>query len=291
MFFLQQLINGLTQGMIYALMAIGFSVIYGVVGLVSFVHGEIIMLGAFTGFFMISFLGSNLLFALIVGFIVTWILGMVVDSLAYRPFKNAPREIPLIMTIGLSIFLRSLTQVILGTQQRVIPNIFEGKYFVIGDIRITYIQIIIAVIVIALSLALQQFLYRTRTGLSLRAVSMDKDAAALVGVNVSKTIRTGYSLGCALGGVSGVLLGIYYNSVHPVMGASASMKAFASTVFGGLTSIPGAAIGGIVLGIAENLGVGYLHSGFRDIIAFVIIIAILLIRPSGIMGRKEGGKV
>lgn len=288
-FLLQQLINGLTQGMIYALMAIGFSVIYGVVGLVSFVHGEIIMLGAFTGFFMISFVGSNLIFALAAGFIITWILGMFVDRLAYRPFQNAPREIPLIMTIGLSIFLRSLTHLVLGSQQRVVPNIFDGKFFVIGDIRITYIQIVIALLVIFLSFALHQFLYRTRTGLALRAVSMDKKAAALVGINVRKTIQKGYSLGCALGGVSGVLLGIYYNSVNPVMGASASMKAFASTVFGGLTSIPGAAIGGIVLGMAENLGVGYLNSGYRDIIAFIIIIAVLLIKPSGILGWKEAG--
>jgi len=171
-----------------------------------------------------------------------------------------------------------------------IPDVFGNKYFMIGDVRITYIQIFIAAVIVILLLALQQFLYRTRVGLSLRAVSMDKDAAALVGVNVNNAIRTGYALGCALGGVSGVLLGIYYNSVHPVMGASASMKAFASTVFGGLTSIPGAAIGGMVLGISENLGVGYIHSGLRDIIAFLIIIAVLLIRPSGLLGRKEAGE-
>lgn len=286
MFFLQQILNGLTQGSIYALMAIGYSIILGIVGLVTFVHGEVIMIGAFAGFFVFTFFQTNIVLALVAGFLASWIMGMIVERVCYRPFRKAPREIALICTIGLSIFLRSLSQVVFGTEQKVMPDMFGNKFVALGDIRITYIQILIIAIVILLSLGLQLLFYRTKSGIALRAVSMNKDAAALLGVNVNRTMMVGNSLGCALGGISGVLLGIYYNSVHPVMGASVAMKAFTATVFGGLGSIPGAAIGGILLGVFENLGVAIFSSGYRDIISFVILIVVLLVRPSGIMGRK-----
>ncbi|HYH04261.1 MAG TPA: branched-chain amino acid ABC transporter permease [Bacillota bacterium] len=287
MFWLQQIFNGLTQGSIYALMAIGYSIILGIIGLVTFVHGEVIMIGAFAGFFMVSFLHTNIFLALLAGFGASWILGVIIEKVCYRPFRNAPREIALIATIGLSILLRSLCQVCFGTEQKLMPDLLGNRFFTLGDIRITYIQILIILIVIVFSLLLQQFFYRTKAGIALRAVSMNKKAAALVGVNVNRTILIGNALGCALGGVSGVLLGIYYNSVHPVMGASVAMKAFTATVFGGVGSIPGAALGGILLGVFENLGVAVFSSGYRDIVSFSILIAVLLIRPQGIMGRKE----
>jgi branched-chain amino acid transport system permease protein len=288
MFFLQQLINGVAQGSIYALMAIGFSMIFGVVGLVTFVHGEVIMIGAFGAFYMYQCCHVNIIGALIAGFIVAWILGMFIEKICYKPFRNFPEEIALICTIGLSTLLKSLAQVVFGTEQKLMPDFFGGKYFAFGDVRISYIQLFIIAVVILLCVALQLMLYRTKTGIALRAVSMDKSAAALLGVNVNRTILLGNSIGCALGGVSGVLLAIYYNSVHPLMGASACMKAFAATVFGGMGSIPGAALGGLLLGVAENLGVAFSSAGYRDIIAFVILIGVLLIRPSGILGRKEG---
>lgn len=287
MFWLQQIFNGLTQGSIYAVMAIGFSIILGIIGLVTFVHGEVIMIGAFAGFFMVSLLHANIFLALLAGFAASWILGVLIERLCYRPFRNAPEEIALIATIGLSIFLRSLCQVVWGTEQRLMPDLFDNPFFTLGNIRIAYIQVFIIATVILLSISLQQFFLRTKLGIALRAVSMNKKAAALVGVNVNQTILLGNALGCALGGVSGVLLGIYYNSVQPIMGASVAMKAFTATVLGGMGSIPGAALGGVLLGVVENLGVAVFSSGYRDIISFSILIAVLLIRPQGIMGRRE----
>lgn len=287
MFFLQQVINGLAQGSIYALMAIGFAMIKGVVGLVTFVNGEVIMIGAFAAFYSFTFLHLGLVGALLAGFLASYLLGILIERAAYRPFRRAPEEVALICTIGMSIFLKSAAQVVFGTQQRLMPDIFSDKYLAIGDVRVSFIQLLVFAVVILFAIGLQRLLYHTRLGVSLRAVSMDKDAAALVGMNVNRVISIGNSLGCALGGVSGVLLGFYYNSVHPLMGASASMKAFSAGVLGGLTSIPGAAIGGVLLGIFETFGVAVFSSGYRDIIAFVILIAVLLLRPSGILGRKE----
>ncbi len=286
MFILQQIINGVAQGSIYALMAIGFAMIFGIVGCVTFVHGEVIMIGAFAGYYAFTYGPNNLIVVLIAGFVASWILGMIIEKVCYKPFRKAPEEISLICTIGLSIFLKSFAQIVLGTEQKLMPDVFGAKFIALGSLRISYIQILIVGIVVLLAWGLQLLLYRTKTGISLRAVSMDKDAAALLGINVNKTILIGNSLGCALGGVSGVLLGIYYNSVHPIMGASAGMKAFTATVFGGLGSIPGAAIGGVLLGVLENLGVAVFSAGYRDIIAFAILIIVLIIKPSCIMGRK-----
>ncbi|WP_369017768.1 branched-chain amino acid ABC transporter permease [Thermatribacter velox] len=286
MFFLQQLLNGIAQGSIYALMAIGYSIILGVVGLVSFVHGEVIMIGAFAGFYVLTFLYSNVLVALLAGFVATWALGMFIEKICYKPFRNAAREVALIATIGLSITLRSSAQIVFGTQQKFMPDMFGNRFFAVGDIRIAYTQVFVMLVVVALCIALRQLFFRTRFGIALRAVAMDKKAAALLGVNVNRTILFGNALACSLGGISGVLLGMYYNAVHPLMGATMAMKAFTSTVFGGLTSTTGAAIGGLLLGIFENLGVAFLSSGYRDIIAFLILIVVLLIKPSGLLGRK-----
>lgn len=287
MFWLQQMFNGITQGSIYALMAIGYSIILGIIGLVTFVHGEVIMIGAFAGFFMVTFLKANFFLAVLAGFAASWLLGIIIERICYRPFRSGPREIALIATIGLSILLRSLSQVTFGTEQKLMPDLLNSHFITLGQIRITNIQLLIIFTVFILALLLHQFFYKTKTGIALRAVSMNKQAAALLGVHVNRTILLGNALGCALGGVSGVLLGIYYNSVHPVMGASVAMKAFTATVFGGIGSIPGAALGGILLGIFENLGVAIFSSGYRDIISFSILILILLIRPQGILGRKE----
>lgn len=286
MFFLQQLINGIAQGSIYALMAIGFSMVFGIVGLVTFVHGEVIMIGAFAGFYAHTVFHFDIITSLLAGFAAAWMLGIIIEKLCYKPFRNSPEEIALICTIGLSILLKSLGQVVFGTEQQLMPDFFADKFLAIGNIRISFIQIFIIAVVFLMCGALQFLLYRTKTGVALRAVSMNKNAAALLGVNVNRTILLGNSIGCALGGAAGVLLAIYYNSVHALMGGSASMKAFTAAVFGGLTSIPGAALGGLILGVIENLGVAIFSAGYRDIIAFAILISILLFRPSGILGRK-----
>ncbi|HHW14860.1 MAG TPA: branched-chain amino acid ABC transporter permease [Firmicutes bacterium] len=284
---LQQLLNGITQGSIYALMAIGFSVVLGIVGLVTFVHGEVIMIGAFAGFYAITLFHANVVVALLAGFAASWVLGSIIERVAYRPFRRSPEHIALICTIGASIILKNLGQAVFGTETQLVPDLFGDRFFMLGGLRVTFLQAAVLATVVAMCVLLQQLLYRTRLGISLRAVSMDKDAAALLGVNINRAISIGNSVGCALGGVAGVLLGMYYNSVNPVMGAEAGMKAFAAAVLGGLTSIPGAALGGLLLGIFENMGVALFSSGYRDIIAFLILISVLLVRPSGILGRRE----
>lgn len=289
MFFLQQLINGLTQGSMYALMAIGLAMIIGIVGLVSFVNGEVIMIGAFAGYFALTTLKLNAFWAMLFGFCASALLGIGIEFVCYRPFRRSSNNNALICTIGLSIFIKSLAQVVFGTEPRFVPDAFGTDFIALGEIRIGFAQIAIMVTVIVLSSVLQYILTHTRMGVAMRAVSMDKQAAALLGVDVDRTIMIGNCIGCGLGGVAGVLMGIYYNSVHAIMGASVAMKAYAAVVFGGLTSIPGAAVGGIILGVVENFAVSIFSSGYRDIVAFIIIIVVLLWRPSGIMGHKGVG--
>lgn len=289
MFLLQQLMNGIAQGSIYALMAIGFAMVLGVVGLVTFVHGETIMIGAFGAFYVYTFLHQGIWPALLAGFGAAWILGYLIEKICYKPFRQSPEEIALICTIGLSILLKSLAQIVFGTDQKLMPDFFGDQFVLLGPIRISFTQVFIIAVVIGICLLLQWLLYHTKWGISIRAVSMSKEAAALLGVNVNRTILAGNCLGCALGGISGVLLAVYYNSLHPLMGASASMKAFTAAVFGGLTSIPGAALGGLLLGVIENLGVAAFSSGYRDVFAFGILILVLIIRPAGILGRKGVG--
>jgi branched-chain amino acid transport system permease protein len=290
MYFLQTLIDGLAQGSIYALMAIGFSMIMGVLGLVTFVHGEVIMVGAFAGFYILTFCKGSIYMALVGGFIASWILGLVVELVCYRRFRKGPHEIWLITTIGLSTFLKSFGQIVFGTEMQLVPDVFTGVW-TFGEIRIMYVQVFMIVVLLLLSIALHLFLAHTRMGLNIKAVSQDQDAAALLGVDVGRIIVVGNCIGCALGGVSGVLLGLYYNSVFAIMGASAGLKAFAAAILGGLTSILGSAIGGLLLGILENMGVALTSSGYRDVIAFIILILVLLIRPSGLMGKKGVEKV
>jgi branched-chain amino acid transport system permease protein len=286
MYIVEQLVNGLCQGSIYALMAIGYAVIYGVVGLVTFTYGEIIMMGSFSAFYYFIAFGDNFVFALIAGFITAAIVGIVVHKVCYEKFLDAPHYISLICTIGMSMFLKNFATIVFGSEMKGMPTFFAGKYIELGAIRLSYIQLIIMVVVLVLSIFLTVFLKNTLMGMKLRAVSQDKKAAALVGINVKTTTLIGNCIGCGLGGVAGVLLGIYYNSVLPTMGGTAGLKAFSAIVLGGLGSIPGAAVGGIIIGVVENLGIAFTSSGLRDIFAFVLIVIILIVRPQGIFGKK-----
>lgn len=301
MYIVQQLVNGICQGSIYALMAIGYAMIYGIVGLVTFTYGEIIMMGSFSAFYFFIVFGDNLLLALICGFISAALVGVIVHKVCYQRFLNAPRHISLICTIGMSMLLKNLAIIVFGSTMKGFPTFFEGKSIVLFEqvnnglktqVSLTYIQLLVIGIVIILAIALSLFLNKTRMGTRLRAVSQDRKAAALVGVNVKKTTLLGNSIGCGLGGIAGILLGLYYNSVIPTMGGMAGMKAFSSVVIGGLSNIPGAAIGGISIGIIENLGIAFTPngSGYRDVFAFAFLIIALSIRPEGLFA-KRGKKV
>ncbi len=292
--FINQLINGICQGAIYAMMAIGYSVIVGVVGVVTFTYGEIMMIGAFSAYYSFQFFGDNIFIAIIAAFIGSFLIGIVVYKVCYERFFKAPRHISLLCTIGFSILLKNLAQIVFGPEIKPVVNVVENKSFSIplgeGTIEIRLIQIVIIVLVIFFSAALTLFFNKTRYGIALRAVSQDKDASYLMGIDVKRTALIGNCIGCGFGGIAGILLSLYYYMVIATMGQTTSMKAFASSVLGGLVDVRMSALGGLCLGIIENLGIAITSSQFRDVFAFGFLILVLIIRPQG-FASKKGSRV
>lgn len=286
-YYLSQLINGICQGSIYALMAIGYSVVVGVVGLVTFTHGEVIMLGAFASYFAFQMFGNNLILGIVSSFAASAFIGIFVYKVCYERFFDAPRHISLLLTIGVSMLLRNLTQILIGPNNLPLLGVVDNKFFGFGLVGLTLVQIIVILTVVSLSLLLFLLFNKTRWGVMLRAVSQDKKAAALMGINVKLTSMLGNCIGSGLGGIAGMLLAIYYQTLIATMGGSAGMKAFSSSVLGGLTDIPSAALGGLSLGIIENLGITFTSASFRDIFAFIFLLLVLIIKPEG-FARKQG---
>jgi branched-chain amino acid transport system permease protein len=289
--FLQQIINGLAQGSIYALIGIGFALIFGVLGLVHFAHGEVYMIGAFLGFMLVSVFHLDVFSSLLIAMLGAAILGVIVESIAFRPLRKAPDVAPMVCTLGLSAVLQNVAALIWGSDTKSIPDTIPNQVVPFLGAQISFQQIFIFAVSILLMLALQYVLYRSKIGRAIRATAQNKDAAALMGVNINTVIASTFAVGSALGGAAGVLVGVYYNAFYPMMGFMAGLKAFTATVLGGLTSVPGAVLGGLILGVAENLGAAYISSGYRDIFAFAILILVLLIKPSGILGRGIQEKV
>jgi branched-chain amino acid transport system permease protein len=289
-YYISQLVNGICQGSIYALMAIGYSVVVGVVGLVTFTHGEIIMVGAFASYFAFQQFGNNLFIGIIASFAASAFIGIFVYKICYERFFDAPRHISLLLTIGVSMLLKNLTQILIGPNYLPLLGVVPNKFFGVGIVGINLSQIIVIATVVSLSLLLFLLFNRTRWGIMLRAVSQDKQAAAMVGINVKRTALLGNCLGSGLGGIAGMLLAIYYQTLVATMGGSAGMKAFSSSVLGGLTDIPSAALGGLTLGIVENLGITFTSASFRDIFAFIFLLLVLLFKPEG-FAHKHGGKI
>ncbi len=286
-YYLSQLINGICQGSIYALMAIGYSVVVGVVGLVTFTHGEVIMLGAFASYFAFQMFGNNLIVGIVASFIASAFIGIFVYKICYERFFDAPRHISLLLTIGVSMLLRNLTQILIGPNNLPLLGVVDNKFFGFGLVGLTLVQIIVILTVVSLSFLLFLLFNKTRWGVMLRAVSQDKKAAALMGINVKLTSMLGNCIGSGLGGIAGMLLAIYYQTLIATMGGSAGMKAFSSSVLGGLTDIPSAALGGLSLGIIENLGITFASASFRDIFAFIFLLRVRIIKPEG-FARKQG---
>ena len=284
---LEQVVNGLGQGAIYALMSIGYAMIFGVIGLVTFAHGDVIMIGAFTAFYSFLLFGNHVVTAILAGFVVSGLLGFVIHRICYNKFFESPRQISLICTIGMGIFLRNLVQVFAGAESKPIPSTFASGSVMVAGLRITYMQMFIFTVVICIVTLLTLFLKKTRIGLSLKAVSMDKTASSLLGINTRKTTTLGNMIGCAIAGAAGVLLAMYYSTVSPMMGGTIGMKSFCCAVLGGMASIGGAAVGGLLIGIAENVGIMVMGAGFRDIISFVFLILVLLVKPEGLFVRRS----
>lgn len=287
MYVLQQILNGICQGGIYALIAVGYTLIVGIVGLITFVYGETLMIGAMSVLFLYKVVKLNIVAAAVVAFFSSAIVGVFVHKVCYSRFMNAPRHISLLCTIGCSMLLKNLAQIYCGVEQKKMPGIIKVRSFDIGGLYITNTQLIIMATVIVVCIGLSLFLYKTKIGLRLRAVSQDKTASRLVGISVERDTLIGNCIGTGLGGIAGVLIALYLNTTSATMGTMFGFKAMIFCVLGGLQSVVGAAIGGFVIGIVENLGIMFLSTTYRDLFSFVFLVLALMIRPEGLFVRRR----
>ncbi len=289
--FLQQIINGVSLGSIYALIALGYTMVYGIMRLINFAHGDIYMLGAYVGFFVTTQLKLGFFPALIAAMITIGICGVLIEKLVYKPLRHSSKISILITAIGVSLFLEYGTMYALTPQPRTFPPVLPNTVFHLGSVIISFQQLVILVSTVVLMCLLWYVVQYTKMGKAMRAVSYDTDAALLMGINVDHVISFTFFIGSSLAGAAGVLVGIYYNTIDPLMGIMPGLKAFIAAVLGGIGIIPGAMMGGIILGVVEALVSGFLSSTFRDAAAFAILIIILLIKPTGLLGKNETEKV
>lgn len=289
--FFQQLINGVSLGSIYALIALGYTMIYGIIKLINFAHGDIYMIGAYFGFFATTQLGVGFIPAIIIAMAGAAVVGIIIERIAYRPMRNAPRIAILITAIGVSFFLEYGMILLVSPQPRTFPAVFAPTVYHMGPLVANSQQLVILISALILMVALSYIVNSTKAGKAMRAVSFDADAARLMGINIDKVISMTFALGSALAAAGGVLVGVYYNSIDPLMGMMPGLKAFVAAVLGGIGIIPGAMMGGIILGVVEAMVSGFLSSTFRDAAAFGILILILLYKPAGLLGKNVREKV
>jgi branched-chain amino acid transport system permease protein len=303
-FFLQELVNGITTGALYSLIALGFSMVYGVLKLLNFAHGDLYMVGAYIGFFVIQWFGGaqHLTIAVPLLLVIMFVLaaglvgglGVAIERFAYRPLRDAPRIAPLITAIGVSFFLESSALLLFGAQYRVYNTadfISLSSGIQIGSVTIDSVQILVLVLGVVLMTGLQLLVNRTRLGRQMRAVAADREAAEMLGINVNFVITATFFLGSALAGVAGIMGGLLFNQVTSTIGFIAGLKAFTAAVVGGIGSIPGAMLGGLFIGVAESFVTGYISSTYSNLIVFGILIVVMLLRPSGLLGRAQLQKV
>jgi len=303
-FFFQELVNGVVTGALYALVALGFSMVYGVLKLLNFAHGDLYMVGAYIGFFVIQWFGgpSHLTIAVPLLLVIMFVLagglvgglGVAIERFAYRPLRNAPRIAPLITAIGVSFFLENSALLLFGAQ----PRIYNTPEFIsfssgiqIGSVSIDAVQIMVLVLGLVLMAGLQLLVNRTKLGKQMRAVAADREAAEMLGINVNFTIAATFFIGSALAGIAGVMGGLLFNQVTATIGFIAGLKAFTAAVVGGIGSIPGAMLGGLLLGVAESFITGYISSTYTNLFVFALLIAVMLVRPTGLLGRAQLQKV
>ncbi|ATW26170.1 branched-chain amino acid ABC transporter permease [Candidatus Formimonas warabiya] len=290
---IQQLVNGISLGSVYALLALGYTMVYGIMNLINFAHGDVFMVGAYVGWFATSVLHLSFFPALIISMASCAILGVVIERVAYRPLRarNATRISFLITAIGMSLLLEYGGMLIVGPDIRTFPPVFPDKSFNVAGVYFQAGDLLIIFTATLLMALLQYIVHYTKVGKAMRAVSFDKNAALLMGVNVNTTISATFAIGSALAAAAGVLLGMYFNTIQPLMGLFPGMKAFIAAVLGGIGIIPGAMVGGIALGVIEAIVSGLGASTWRDAASFLILILVLLIKPSGIFGSNIREKV
>lgn len=301
---LQQLFNGLSLGAIYALIAIGYTMVYGIIGMINFAHGDIYMIGAYVGLVTLSAIGTQggvpiwlvIGLMLVVAAIITGVYGFVVEQVAYKPVRNSPRLVALISAIGMSIFLQNWVALGQGARDMAVPSLLPGALqFGGGDggfeIFIPYTRIMIIVVAVVLMVLLTLYIRHSRMGRASRACAQDMHMANLLGINTNRVISFTFILGAVLAAVGGVLIALAVGKLNPFIGFLAGIKAFTAAVLGGIGSIPGAMLGGVLLGVAETLAAAYISSEYKDIVAFTLLVLILLVRPTGLLGKPEVEKV
>jgi branched-chain amino acid transport system permease protein len=299
--FLQQLINGLTLGSVYALIALGYTMVYGILELINFAHGEIYMLGAYLGIIILAFFTAvgltaySIPLALALTLLLTVIFcssyGFTMEKIAYKPLRQAPKLSPLISAIGVSIFLQNYVMITQGATDKVFPSVIGNAGFTVLSTRVTFLQASIIVVSGMIMALLHTFIQKTKTGKAMRAVAQDKSMASLVGINTDTIISVTFIIGSGLAAVAGMMVSTYYGLVNYSIGYSAGIKAFTAAVLGGIGNIPGAMLGGILLGLIESLGSAYISSEYKDVYAFIILIIILLVRPAGLLGKASEEKI
>lgn len=288
--FFEQLLNGLTLGSTYSLIALGYTMVYGILELINFAHSEIYMIGAFLGLIMVTVYKLPFPLALLITMAGSCLLGITIEKVAYKPLRKSTRIAPLISAIGVSIFLQNAVLMLAGPQARSFPAGINITTLNLGPFRISSLQLLILLVSIILMIGLHFLIQKTKLGQAMRATAQDKEAAQLMGIKIDQVISFTFAIGSALGGAAGVLVGVYFDSVDPMMGFFPGLKGFVAAVLGGIGSIPGAMLGGLILGLVEMLGAVYM-SRYKDAIAFAVLIFILLLKPTGLLGRRVQEKV
>jgi branched-chain amino acid transport system permease protein len=305
--FIQQIINGLTLGAVYAMVALGYTMVYGIIQLINFAHGEVVMIGAMVAFSVIgALLGAHTglpapLIVVLGGAVaipVCMAVAYAMERAAYRPLRGAPRLAPLITAIGMSIILQQLAMLIWSRNPLAFPQILENRVFDIGGATVSTVQLAIWSIAVTMMAALSFMVYRTRLGVAMRATSQNPQVAGLMGIDINRIIGATFAIGAALAAVAGVMVGTYYGIAHYTMGSLLGLKAFCAAVLGGIGNVPGAMLGGFLLGIVEALGAGYIGdftgnwfgSNYQDVFAFLVLILVLVFRPSGLLGERVGDR-
>lgn len=302
-YFLQQFINGVTLGAIYGLIAIGYTMVYGIIGMINFAHGEIYMIGAFIALIAFTILGAAgivavpivLLIVLIVTMLFTAVYGWTIERVAYRPLRGSFRLAPLISAIGMSIFLQNYVQLLQGARVKTMQPVISGGIELMREgnfaVTLSYLQILIIVLTTVLMAGIALFIGRTPLGRAQRACEQDRGMAALLGVNVDRTISLTFVMGAVLAAVAGVMVTLYYGVIDFFIGFLAGLKAFTAAVLGGIGSIPGAMLGGLLIGLIEAMWAAYFSADYKDVAAFSILVIVLIFRPTGLLGRPEVEKV